>query len=582
MDARFATAEADPDGDEVRRETLRGETYVVAPVVMVREGVLNGGFLSAEEIHRSAPGWDGRPVTAPPEEPIHGATEEPSGHPIGEDGEFVSANQNPYLETHVIGHLQSTEFVDDLDGLRAEAWINVERAQAVGTNAVEVLRRVCEGEPLDVSTGYWHGFERQSGRHEGEQYKAIQFDLMPDHLAMLPTETGACSWSDGCGTPRVNMADAGSPQANRKRLLAALTDGSMNESPQRADLYEGSANARSSPRTPEYSGTNSGSRDEWSEVDLTFEAFVSAYADAEDVESVDDLSASDKSSIAARSLNGEPDASTFEELVVLPVVVPSTDELHEGGLLAAKSRAPQTEGINAEKTQTRIDSLLGSEFGRDTDGNTSISEAVGNAVASTLAAFGVRGSATDTGTQTGTDSHSSMNDAQKQALAEATDHTAEDLDGMTDEELTEVVESLAEGDDAGDETNTNTNDSPESGDGGEESSAVEALREELETLTEEIEDLKAKANRDPTIEQKIDAIAANSDHDRETVAEWPDDAIEAAAASVGYAGHAGNRVNYVPGGGHEKPSANADDYDEEQAVEDTASVGVLANMGGED
>ena len=57
---------------------------------------------------------------------------------------------------------------------------------------------------LEVSTGYWHDGRQHAGSFDGEPYKEVQRSLLPDHLAILPNERGACSVEDGCGTPRTN------------------------------------------------------------------------------------------------------------------------------------------------------------------------------------------------------------------------------------------------------------------------------------------------------------------------------------------------------------------------------------------
>jgi hypothetical protein len=33
----------------------------------------------------------------------------------------------------------------------------------------------------------------------GEEYEETLYDFIPDHIALLPNELGACSWADGCG-----------------------------------------------------------------------------------------------------------------------------------------------------------------------------------------------------------------------------------------------------------------------------------------------------------------------------------------------------------------------------------------------
>ena len=199
------THAATPDGDEVRVEELRGEKYLVAPLVLVREKVLNGGYLSPDEIQASEHGWNGRPVTAPP-------NVDASGHPTDDQGEFVSANKPEVMERMKVGHLANVEYDDDLQtendeasehGLVGEAWVRLKSVQTVGEAAEQAAKAIAEGEPLDVSTGYFHRPVDESGEFNGVEYEQRQTDLMPDHLALLPNEEGACNWSDGCGTPRV-------------------------------------------------------------------------------------------------------------------------------------------------------------------------------------------------------------------------------------------------------------------------------------------------------------------------------------------------------------------------------------------
>jgi hypothetical protein len=199
------THAAEPDGDEIRVEELRGEKYLVAPLVLVREKVLNGGYLSPDEIQSSEYGWDGRPVTAPP-------NTDASGHPTNEDGEFISANRPDVIESMRVGFLGNVEYVDDLQtendeasahGLRGEAWIHLKSVAAVGDAAKQATKAMAKGDTLEVSTGYYHIPVDESGEFNGDDFDQRQTNLMPDHLALLPNEKGACSWEDGCGAPRV-------------------------------------------------------------------------------------------------------------------------------------------------------------------------------------------------------------------------------------------------------------------------------------------------------------------------------------------------------------------------------------------
>ena len=61
----------------VRHETFAGRDYLIAPVVAIVAGVLNGELVPADEISKFTEMWAGIPV--------------PLGHPR-ENGQFVSAN----------------------------------------------------------------------------------------------------------------------------------------------------------------------------------------------------------------------------------------------------------------------------------------------------------------------------------------------------------------------------------------------------------------------------------------------------------------------------------------------------------
>lgn len=187
----------DVEPDAVRRETLNGDEWLVAPVVLVREAVLNGGFVPFEEIQRSAPGWNGRPVTV--------------DHPTDANGEFTSANAPDVHEKTVVGHMFNVHTDRESRKLLGEMWIHVDRAESMGGGAAKVLEILDGGDVLEVSTGYFMRAENATGTHEGDRYDAVQRDILPDHLAALPNGKGACSVADGCGAPRTQavVADGG-------------------------------------------------------------------------------------------------------------------------------------------------------------------------------------------------------------------------------------------------------------------------------------------------------------------------------------------------------------------------------------
>lgn len=206
---KYATNAAELDPAEVRRETLHGEDYLVAPVVLVKEKVLNGGFLPFEEIQRSVVGWNGRPVSL--------------FHPEDEQGNLLSANLPEVHDAVVYGRIFNADATEDIRGLVGEEWLHMGVARALGGDAQRTIEMLEAGEALEVSTGYFMDPVPQPGQFEGDSYSQIQTDLMPDHLANLPGGRGACSVEDGCGAPRVNTTIAVQTDGG------ALTAGEANE-----------------------------------------------------------------------------------------------------------------------------------------------------------------------------------------------------------------------------------------------------------------------------------------------------------------------------------------------------------------
>lgn len=167
--------------------TFDGRAYLVAPVVMLSVGVLNDALVPADEAGKFVAAWNGRPVTL--------------GHPQ-RGGEYVSAGTPEINAGETPGQIWNAAFADGK--LKGEIWIDIVKATAIGGAAVTVMDRLRSNQPVEVSTGYFADNELTSGTHNGKRYSMIARNLRPDHLALLPDGVGACSWQDGCGTPRVN------------------------------------------------------------------------------------------------------------------------------------------------------------------------------------------------------------------------------------------------------------------------------------------------------------------------------------------------------------------------------------------
>lgn len=172
---------------ELRQTTLDGKKHIVVPVVMMKEGVHNGSwgpiFHRSEELSKFIEAWNGIPVTI--------------SHPENREGMNVSANSPEILDSLVVGRVFNTHYSN---GLRADVWLDVEKLRTVSPLA---LSYIMEKRPLEVSVGVFSDAEYTEGEWNGETYEAVAINYRPDHLALLPGEVGACSWTDGCGI-RVN------------------------------------------------------------------------------------------------------------------------------------------------------------------------------------------------------------------------------------------------------------------------------------------------------------------------------------------------------------------------------------------
>jgi hypothetical protein len=170
--------------------------------------VLNGEYVPAEEVVKFAEAWNGRSV--------------PLLHPK-RFGQPISANSMDlwddapamFWNAHIDG-----------DALKGEFWVDIAKAEKLGGEATLLLQRLRNNEAIDVSTGYFRDFIESPGTHDGKAYTGIARNLRPDHIAILLNETGACSWADGCGVPRINEAKAA--ESASQSFLSALVRNVIN------------------------------------------------------------------------------------------------------------------------------------------------------------------------------------------------------------------------------------------------------------------------------------------------------------------------------------------------------------------
>lgn len=171
--------------ETVRREMLDGRPHLVVPAVMAVVGVLNSALLTQEALIASAESWNGRPVVV--------------YHPE-QMGKPVSVASDPKMFEQRLGFIFNARM--DGNALKSDLWLDPERAERLGQQAV--IEKMERGEVEEVSTGYIADAIMSAGSFNNVNYTMLHENLRPDHFAILPGQTGACSIADGCGTPRVN------------------------------------------------------------------------------------------------------------------------------------------------------------------------------------------------------------------------------------------------------------------------------------------------------------------------------------------------------------------------------------------
>ena len=171
-------------------ETLHNKNYLVAPAIMIVEGVLNGSqgplFYPASELRKSVSLWNLKPTVL--------------YHPE-KNGEGISACSPEVLNTRGLGMMLNTRM--DGNQLKTEVWLDMEQVKKVDERVLEAVEN---NEVMELSTGLLTDTVDTPGEFNGVEYDAIATNYRPDHLAILPDQIGACSIEDGAGFLRLNKA----------------------------------------------------------------------------------------------------------------------------------------------------------------------------------------------------------------------------------------------------------------------------------------------------------------------------------------------------------------------------------------
>jgi len=176
----------------VRNDSMEGRPYKVVPMVMLVEGVHAGSngplFYPKAELAKTPAVWNHKPIVV--------------YHPTM-NGRGISACDPDVLTKNKIGVIMNTT-CDKMGRLKAEAWIEETRADAVDPRIMEAVNNQ---KMMECSTGVFTDNEYDPGEFEGEAYDYIARNYRPDHLAVLPDIKGACSMEKGAGFIRNQAAD---------------------------------------------------------------------------------------------------------------------------------------------------------------------------------------------------------------------------------------------------------------------------------------------------------------------------------------------------------------------------------------
>ena len=123
----------------------------------------------------------------------------------------MSACSPAVLDKQGVGMIMNTHFEDGK--LKAEAWLEQSRVDRIDNRVTSAIARQ---EMLELSTGLFSDAELTPGTWNGKQYDKIARNIVPDHLAVLPDQSGACSIEDGAGFLRTNLEGGVKDAVNRK------------------------------------------------------------------------------------------------------------------------------------------------------------------------------------------------------------------------------------------------------------------------------------------------------------------------------------------------------------------------------
>lgn len=170
----------------IRKETVDGKEYFVAPGTLMVEGAHSGtaGYVNyTVKLLKTKPNrWDKKPLVV--------------NHPQDADGTYVPFDSDPTFKESEVGFVNNSVYRGKL---RTEYWYEMEKADKVDPR---IRKNLEAGTPMGTSIGLADAkinkFRTGKDR-KGIAYKGEVTDYTADHVAVLLDKKAACDVEAGCG-----------------------------------------------------------------------------------------------------------------------------------------------------------------------------------------------------------------------------------------------------------------------------------------------------------------------------------------------------------------------------------------------
>lgn len=187
-----------------RQVSRNGHKFWRVPFVSIIEGVLPGSkgplFYPRDHISANVGSWIGMPATL--------------NHPTDRNGDPVDVTDpanEAILNEIGLGLVMDDHYDEATLSRRGFAELH---AQNVLERAPDVHKALVNGDPIEISTGLYTKDVDTPGKawmtdRNGRRYNKIATNYVPNHLAILVGQRGACSVADGCG---IRLNSSGEPE----------------------------------------------------------------------------------------------------------------------------------------------------------------------------------------------------------------------------------------------------------------------------------------------------------------------------------------------------------------------------------